>query len=244
MRRTRRPAGLAGLSALVGAVLALGLVTGIGARAGASAGSANEAALAQAKHQLIVRSDFPKSWKVSGAATTSAGGGQSSFPGADQLASCLGVPSALINMNTPSASSPDFQSSDGRFNAQENLSIFPSSKVASKGYRVLASTKVPGCMTSLLQGPEKSQLQNAIGHGITIGTVTVTGVPRSALGSHASGFTISFPAMTQEVTLPTTVTIIDVLRGKLGAQLMLSAVGQTFPASLEKHLVAAAYSRA
>lgn len=243
MQTKKRPAGRggpAGLAALAGVLLA-GIVTGAGAPAGASPGSGGTP-LAHAKHQLIVHGDFPKGWTVSGSVTTSAGG-QGNFPGADLLASCLGVPSSVINVNAPAVSSPDFGSADGRDNAQENLSVFSSVKVAAQGYRALASAKTPGCMTSLLQGSDKAQLQDAIGHGITIGTVTVTGIPRSALGPHASGFTISFPAIVKGGSLATTVAIIDVLRGRLGAQLMLSGVGKGFPAGLEKHLVAVAYSR-
>jgi hypothetical protein len=64
------------------------------------------------------------------------------------------------------------------------------------------------------------------------------------LGSHATGFVIAFSASAQGQTFQATISIIDVLRGKLGAQLMLSAVGGAFPAGLEKHLVAVAYARA
>jgi hypothetical protein len=200
--------------------------------------------LAHAKTQLIVRSDFPKSWTANGSVTTSTGNGQSSFPGADQLAGCLGVSPSVLTLNTPSASSPTFQTADQRDSAQENLSIYPSAKVAAQGYRALASTKAPGCLNTLFQGSGKSELENAIGHGIAVGTVTVTTVPRTVLGSHATGFVISFPASAQGQTFQAAISILAVLRGKFGAQLMLSAVGGAFPAGVEKHLVAVAYARA
>ena len=246
MRTTKRRAGalggaVSGALGVLAVVVVVALVGGPGL--GVPEAGASNGALAHAKSDLIVRADFPKGWSANGSVTTSNGGGQNSFPGADQLASCLGVPSSLISMNTPSANSPTFQNSQ-RDSAQENLSIFPSLKVAAEGYHVLSSPKVPGCLTALLQGPEKSQLQTDLGHGITVGSVTVTPAPPSVLGSHAGGFVISIPATTSQGTFQLAVTIIEVLRGKLGARLTLSAVNGQFPVALEKHLVSVAYKRA
>ena len=248
MRSTKRRAGALG-GALAGVltgvtVVATGLGLGLGFGAGAAGASGGGGALAHAKSQLIVRSDFPKNWTANGSVSTSKGSGQSSFPGADQLAGCLGVSSSVLTLNTPSATSPTFQTADQRDSAQENLSIYPSAKVAAQGYRALASSKAPGCLNTLFQGSGKSELENAIGHSISVGTVTVTTVPRSVLGPHGTGFVIAFPASAQGQTFQAAISIVDVLRGKYGAQLMLSAVGGAFPAAVEKHLVAVAYGRA
>jgi hypothetical protein len=246
MQKTKRRAGALGgaLASVAAGVVVLVVAGGFGFGVGIAGASGGGGALAHAKSQLIVHSDFPKNWTANGTVTTNTGSGQGSFPGADQLAGCLGVNPKVLTLNTPAATSPTFQTADGRDSAQENLSIYPSAKVAAQGYRALSSAKAPGCLTTLFQGSGKSELANALGHGIALGTVTVTAVPRSVLGSHATGFVISFPASAQGQTFHAAISIVDVLRGKLGAQLMLSAVGGTFPAGLEKHLVAVAYSRA
>jgi hypothetical protein len=244
MRKTKRRAGALGgalASVAAGVVVMAG---GLGLGTGTAAASGGGGALAHAKSQLIARSDFPKTWTANGSVTTSSGSGQSSFPGADQLAGCLGVSSRVLTLSTPSATSPTFQTADQRDSAQENLSIYPSATVAAQGYRALASSKAPGCLSTLFQGSGKTELENALGHGIAVGTVTVTTVPRTVRGSHATGFVISFPASAQGQTFLAAISIVDVLRGKLGAELTLSSVGGTFPAGLEKHLVAVAYARA
>jgi hypothetical protein len=243
MKTMKRRAGALGALA-TGVAVVVVAAGGLGLGTGTAGASGGGGALAHAKSQLIAHADFPKNWTANGTVTTSNGSGQGSFPGADQLAGCLGVPPKVLTLNTPSATSPTFQTTDGRNSAQENLSVYPSAKVAAQGYRALASTKAPACLTTLFQGSGKSELENALGHGIALGAVTVTPVPRSVLGSHATGFVISFPASAQGQTFHAAISIIDVLRGKLGAQLMLSAVGGAFPAGLEKHLVAVAYARA
>jgi hypothetical protein len=219
---------------------ALSVVAGVGV---ASASQSSKSQLAQAKVALLVRSDFPSGWSARGSATTSAGGGSSSFPGGSQLASCLGVSQSLIDLNTPSANSPSFQTQGGVDTVQDSVSVFATTKMAGQEYGAISSVKVPGCMTTVLQGPARQDIVNSIGHGITVGTISVAAVPRSALGAHASGFTMSFPATDNGVTLQAAVTFISMVRGKRASQLTIEAVGKSFPVSLQRHLVSVAYSR-
>jgi hypothetical protein len=94
------------VASLVGSGLLMGTL-GVGAGAGASSTSS---AKAQARTHLLVLSDMPKGWRKEKGSSNS---GSSNFPGASQLASCIGVPSSLITSNPPSADSPYFQNYDG-----------------------------------------------------------------------------------------------------------------------------------
>jgi hypothetical protein len=230
-----------------GALLAAALsgVAGVGVTAvgAAGAGSSSSSQLAQAKTALLVRSDFPKGWSAHGSATTSAGGGSSSFPGGTQLASCLGVNESLIDLNTPSANSPTFQTKGGIDTVQDSVSIFSTTKMAGQEYAAISSTKVPSCMTTVLQGPARQEIVNSIGQGITVGTISVAAVPLSAMGPHTSGFTMSFPATDNGVTLHAAVSFISMVRGKRASQLTIESVGKTFSVSLQRHLVSVAYGR-
>lgn len=229
---------VAGVAAVTG--LALWPVPGAGV---AGASQASNAQLGQAKKALLVRSDFPSGWSVQGSVTTSGGGGSSSFPGGSQLASCLGVKESLIDVNTPSADSPTFETKGGAESVEDSVSLFSSTKLAAESNAAISSPKVPGCMTTVLQGPARQAIVGSAGEGVTIGTISVTAVPRADLATHASGFTMSFPATDNGVTVHSNISVISVVNGKSGSQLTIESVGQKFPVSLERHLVSVAAGR-
>jgi hypothetical protein len=235
------------LPALCGvAAFAVAAVTPVVALAGGAAAGASQASgaqLAQAKKALLVHSDFPSGWSAQGSVTTSAGGGSSTFPGGAQLAACLGVKESLIDVNTPSANSPSFQTKGGVYSVVDSISLFSSTKLAEEANAAISSPKVPGCMTTVLQGPARQSIVGSAGQGVTIGTISVAAVPHSVLPSHASGFTMSFPATDDGVTVNSAISVISVVRGKTGSQLTFESVGKTFPASLERHLVSVASGR-
>jgi hypothetical protein len=239
-----RGRGVAAL-ALAGVTLSVALA-GVGVGVGVAVAGASQASstqLTQAKKDLLVHSDFPSGWSVQGSVTTSAGGGSSTFPGGAQLASCLGVKESLIDVNTPSADSPSFQTKGGAYSVDDSISLFSSTKLADEANAAISSPKVPGCMTTVLQGPARQSIVGSAGQGVTIGTISVVAVPHAGLPGHASGFTMSFPATDDGVTVNSTISVISVLRGKTGSQLTFEAVGKTFPASLERHLVSVATGR-
>lgn len=238
MARARRACGGALAAALGGVVVVAGVGGGV-----AGASGATGAQLAQAKKALLVRSDFPSGWSAQGSVTTSAGGGSTTFPGGAQLATCLGVKQSLIDVNTPSAASPPFQTKGGVYSVVDSISLFASTRLADEANAAISSPKVPGCMSTVLQGPARQSIVGSAGQGVTIGTITVAAVPHAKLPSHASGFTMSFPATDDGVTVNSAISVISVVRGKTGSQLTFEAVGKTFPASLERHLVAVAAGR-
>ena len=252
VRRTGAGAGAVLVAAALGGVAGVVGVVGVagvgvmGAGVGASAAATSQrssSAVAQAKKALLVRSDFPSGWSAHGSATTSAGGGSTSFPGGSQLASCLGVSQSLIDLNTPSADSPTFETKGGIDTVQDSVSVFSTTKMAAQDYGAISSAKVPACMTTVLQGPARQEIVSSIGHGISVGTISVAAVPHSALAARTSGFTMSFPATDNGVTLQAAVTFISMVRGTRASQLTIESVGKAFPVSLQRHLVAVAYSR-
>ncbi|HTU39393.1 MAG TPA: hypothetical protein VMF35_15450 [Acidimicrobiales bacterium] len=229
-------------AALGGIALAVaGLVIGAAA-AGSAAGSQTSTRLAGAKKALLVKADFPSGWTSQGSVstTTSSNG---SFPGEDQLASCLGVPKSVVNVNPPSATSPTFQNAAGNQFVEDNVSAFRSAKVASGQYTAIANPKVPACLTSLFQGPAKSELDNAAGKDVSLGKATVAAVSPSALVPHSSGFVVAFDVTTKGVTVPSSVAVISMVRGAYGSELTLTSVGTPISNSLSRQLASTAYGR-
>lgn len=242
-------AGLRPWIRLVAVVAALLAATGLalgsaGGPAGASPGSSAVASdLAQAKTHLLVRSEFPSGWSGQGKVTTSPTGGNS-FPGVDQLAACLGVSPSLILLPTPTATSPNFQNKAGTDYVQDAVNVFPSVKIGTEEYAAIANPKLPACFTSILQGPAKAELEKGAGSsGVTIGTVTVSAANAAALPPHTTGFTLSFPATTQGITVNTAVTFVTMVKGKIASEVQFTSVGLPFPLSLERHLGSVAYAR-
>jgi hypothetical protein len=241
----RRGAGVMGASL---GVLLVGLVAvtlGPGGLAGASGSGSGrvKAELAQAKTELLVKRDFPRSWKGQGRVSSDKGSSPDTFPGEDQLAGCLGVATSILEQNAPSVTSPNFENPGQTDYAQENLSIFATAKEGQVQYASLANPKVPACMTALLQGAEKSEIDGSFPAGSTVGTITVTPVPEAELVPGSTGFLLSFPVTDQGVTVRTSIGEVVSVRGKSGVQLTFTSIGPPFPASLEKHLVSVAYDR-
>jgi hypothetical protein len=235
----------AGLVALAAVLASTGLVgvLGTAGRAGAAqwssgSGSGQYAAL---KRALLVRSDFPSGWSGGGPVTTSRGGG-GGFPGQSQLAGCLGVSQSLLSLNSPTATSPNFQDKGGTHYVQDNANAFPSTKIANEEYAAISSPKVAGCLTTDLQLPAtKQQLEKSMSG--TVGTVTVTAASPAVLVRHTSGFVIAFPATVQGINANVTITVVSTVRGKTGQQISFTSVGTPIPTSLQHHLVAIAYGR-
>jgi hypothetical protein len=237
--------------ALVFGVLALVLgaaaVVVSGAPVGASSASSSakvKAEEAQAKSELLVKSDFPSGWSGQGSVSTDdKSGGAPNFPGGQQLVSCIGIPQSLLAVSTPEAVSPTFQTNGGEVSAQDTVDIAPSVKLAGEANALLASPKVPGCLTTAFQGPARQSIVNSAGNGVTIGNIAVTAANPDQLIRHATGFTVSFPATSQGVTLNVQIDLISVPHGKTDSQLTLTSVSNSFSPSLAKHLETVAYGR-
>jgi hypothetical protein len=220
---------------IVVALLALGLTLGTQvAGAGAAAGRTS------AKKLLLTLSDMPKGWKKE---RGSGGGGSSNFPGASQLASCIGVPTSLISSNPPEVDSPYFEDKAGTLEVQDSVSIFPSARAATADLNALANTKTPACMTTLMNGSFKAQILASAGKGATLGTITVTRFDAANFASGATGIVMSLPISEQGVSLTAIITAVYYVKGKLGQQIDFNSYGPAFPTSLAKSLTATALHR-
>jgi hypothetical protein len=218
---------------IVVALLALGLTLGTQvAGAGASAASSRTSA----KKLLLTLSDMPKGWKKE---RGSGGGGSSNFPGASQLASCIGVPTSLISSNPPEVDSPYFEDKAGTLEVQDSVSIFPSARAATADLNALANTKTPACMTTLMNGSFKAQILASAGKGATLGTR----FDAANFASGATGIVMSLPISEQGVSLTAIITAVYYVKGKLGQQIDFNSYGPAFPTSLAKSLTATALHR-
>jgi hypothetical protein len=209
---------------------------------GATAALSRAQAQAQAKTYLLVVSDMPAGWKAEGTVTT--GGGSSTFPGARQLAGCIGVPARLITANAPEADSPDFQNPAGSLEVQDSVSVFPSATNARAEFHAIANSKTPRCMTTLVNAASfKSKILGSTGPGTTIGTITVARVSLGAYGTGSVGLTLTIPITAQGTLVTATLVEIFFIKGNLGHQISFNSYNTAFPLSLAKQLTSVAQSR-
>jgi hypothetical protein len=192
--------------------------------------------LSKAKKSLLVLADMPKGWTSSKASNSN-----SPFPGAAQLASCIGVPASVITYNAPSVSSPDFDSKNQLLNVDDSVQVYRSSKAAQADFASLANAKTPSCMTADLNGPGRAEFDAQIGGGV--GNVTVTRTPASDFAPHSTNFTMFLPVTTEGVTINVELILVDYVKGREEQTVVLSAFQSTFPTSLARHLTTVADGR-
>jgi hypothetical protein len=215
------------------AILAVFLLEGT-----AGATKAHDATqLAKAKKSLLLLADMPKGWTSSKSSN-----GNSPFPGAAQMASCIGVPTTVITYNAPSVSSPDFASKDQLLGVSDSVQVYSSSKAAQADFSSLANPKTPSCMTSDLNGPGKAEFDKEVG-GSGIGNVMVTRTPDSDYAPHTTNFTMYIPVTTKGVTVNVELVFVDYVKGREEQSVMLSAFQSIFPTSLSRHLTTVADGR-
>jgi hypothetical protein len=217
--------GWGGAHHAVAGIIAVALVVGTASLAGASTASQR----AQARKALLVLSDLPKGWT----STPSTNTGSGNFTGAPQLASCIGVPTQLIQNTPPQVDSPQFQTKSGSGNVQNTISIYPSAKYAQEEFAALSSKKTPGCITALL---------NAAGSGS--GASGTTSVKRLASPKGTAAFAIDASVASQARSTPIHLELLYFIHGQLGDALDLTSVGSTPPShSLAQHLLSVAQRR-
>ncbi len=145
-------------ASIVGNIVAAAAITSVllGAVQAAGAGASPASDKAQAKQYLLTLSDMPAGWKTE---KGSSDNGSGSLPGAKQLASCIGVPSKLINANPPEADSPYYENKSGSLEVQDTVSVFGSAKVAKAELAAMANTRTPSCMTTIMNGSFKAKIK-------------------------------------------------------------------------------------
>jgi hypothetical protein len=231
MRRGPRPA-----AAIMTVVLTSALVVGAQfAWAGASPASDR----AQAKKALLVPADLPKGWHQE---KGSGGNSSGNFPGAPQMASCIGVPANLFASNPPEADGPYFENKDGSLEVQDSVSVFSSATRARAELAAMANAKTPGCMATIMNGAFKAKIASSAGKGAKLGTITVTRANPAHFGSGTTGLVMAIPFTQKGVSLTITSTAVYSIKGKFGQEIDFNSYGTAFPASISRALTAAATS--
>jgi hypothetical protein len=223
-------------------VLAAGLIL-LSAAVSADAGTPSSAA--QAKTHLLTLAALPRGWVVEKGTASSGGGmwgGSDGVKGLDQLASCIGVPTSIINDNLPGSTGPYYRNSDDSLEVEDSVSVFASAGAARTELASLANPKTPGCMADFMNGVGKAQYQKGIGKGATIGTIAVTPLTAQEFGRGVVGMVMSLPITYKGVTVNSQLIFANAIKGHLGQSLSFNAYGRTFPSSLAKRLDAAALS--
>ncbi len=236
---TTSPRSRLALALLASTLAALSLA--MASWAGGPAGASTRGALGLAKSRLLRLSDLPAGWKAVTGVTTGGGG---PFPGAGQLARCIGVPASVITAKPPEADSPDFQNKDGSLGVQDSVSVFSSAGLATAELHAIADAKTPSCMAAFANTPTfKAKLLGSAGQGATIGTISVAPLPSGPSGLGAAGFTISVPVHAGRSTVTSVLTEVFAVRGRLGVQVTFDSYDAAFPAALARRLVGTAERR-
>jgi hypothetical protein len=214
------------------AAIALVAAVGVTALPGI-AGASHASLVAQAKKGLLVLQDMPKGWTSS----AGSGGGGGDFPGASQLASCIGVAKSVITANPPTANSKEFDSKNQYQSVNDSVAIYPSVKDAQAQVTAFANAKTPDCMAALVNtAASKKQIASEVGSGATVGNITAAAGPASAFAKGTAALSLDVPVVDQGVTVPLHLTLVVGVKGKEAYQLTLTSVGTTFPSSLSKRL--------
>jgi hypothetical protein len=228
-----------GVGVLAAGVLAVGAGAAAPVLAGASSrtlAAATPAQKAHATNALLRHSDMPSGWTTS----PSTNSGSGSFPGAAQLAGCIGVPSKLIASNPPQVDSPNFHSKDQTVEVDDNVAVFPSVKNARAEYAAISNAKTAGCMATLMNGSFKSQIAASAGNGASVGTITVTKA-RAPKGTTA--YAMSVPITSQGVVIQLQLVIVYFIKGQYGQNITFFGYGVPFPAALQQKLTTVARAR-
>jgi hypothetical protein len=220
--------------AIVTATCGLGLLGGLGL-----AGASTASTVTQAKKSLLKQSDMPKGWT----SAKDTGNSNSSFPGAAQLAACLGVPVSVVNSHPPTAFSPNFSSKNQEYSVQDNVSIYHTAKEAAADFATLSSRKAPPCLTADLNGTGKHAFDAGFGAGATVGTAQVSRSPAADFAPHTTNITMYLPVTDGETTLNVQLTIVDYVRGNKEQTVSLTSIDAQFPVSLSKRLTRTAVGR-
>jgi hypothetical protein len=194
--------------------------------------------MAQARRALLVLSDMPHGWKASKSSN-----GSSSFPGASQLAQCLGVPLSEVNDNPPSVNSEEFNGPNDVESVSDTVSVFPSAKAARADFEVGANPKSPRCLSANFNGPGRAKIASSFGAKATLGSITVTRTPSSDYAPHSLNYTLFFPVTTQGTTLNLELAEVVYVKGTEEQVVTFVTTTPPFPTSLSRRLTKVAAGR-
>ncbi len=213
-------------------------VMGLVSVAPSVAGASTSRAVAQAKTSLLLASDLPAGW------TTSPSSSDNSFPlaHAKSMASCIGVPTSVLTDNSPSASSPEFDSMNQALSVDDQVTDYRSARVAQAQLASITSKKTPACFAALMNGTEKPSLASSIGRGTKIGKIVVTR-DHTNYGPGTAGLIMEIPVSTSSDALTVRSELVFAVKGHESQQLTFTAAPGTFPTILAQQLAKTAVAR-
>jgi hypothetical protein len=216
----------------------LGLLCGLTAT---PAGASSSSKVAQAKKLLLVLSDMPKGWSKQKGSNNN---GSNSFPGAKQLAACIGVPASLIESNPPTAYSPTYQNKGDTQEVQDSVAVFSSAKVAKAQLAAIANAKTPACFAILMNSATfRKEMQASAGKGATVGTISVTAIDAADFPKGSAGFVLTLPVTEEGISLKAHFIVVYAVKGAFGQQVEFNSYGPAFPASIATSLTSVAVHR-
>ena len=194
IRRRRHPGS--STRPVYGPCLSGGLALAILAVTPSAAEARSASSLEHARKALLVASDLPSGWT-----STPSTNNDSSFPGATQLAGCLGIPTSIITDNPSTANSAEFDSKNQLQSVNDSVAVYPSAKAAEADHASLTNTKTPSCLTQVLNGSAREALASQFGSGTTLGNILVSRSPATEFAPGSANFTAFMPISTHGVTL-------------------------------------------
>lgn len=217
-------------------VLVSGLVFAVagGSPAGAATHAIDKGSTSvhtKAQRSLLHLSDLPSGW-VAGASVAAS----RTSPWSKQLASCIGVPSAIASIKPTKLSSPDFTSADRTAAVQDSVSVYPTVAQAKAAFRAMRNGKTPGCMNRIGSQALQTSVQNEAGSGATVGTVTIAALAPGSYLPGQTGYSVTIPLQSSGRQLTIVSTAIQFVRGQFVHQLTFNSNGVAFPALLQVHL--------
>jgi hypothetical protein len=129
-------------------LLAAGIsIAALVAPAGAASSGVTAAERTQARHALLVLSDFPHAWRSSSIGNP---GSSTDVAGDAQLAHCLGISPSSIEFSPPQISSPSFSSRGATAFAVNSVLVFSSSAMAHNEYAAFLRPEMPHCLSTAI----------------------------------------------------------------------------------------------
>jgi hypothetical protein len=186
-----------------------------------------------AREALLVRSDFPKSW------STFPSGGNSELGNA-QIAQCLGIPTSVVDYNPPHAISPAFTDTNRGLSVDDDVSIFPSSKVAAQQFNIYGSRRSVTCIGRAYDTASvKAAFARQLGKDFKVNTIVALALPKPSRVDESSAFELQIEITNsgkKHSIQSEIVTIMSRTRNE-GAQLQfVSSLGDPFAHSFEANL--------
>ena len=196
--------------------------------------------VAIAREALLVRSDFPKSW------STFPSGGNSELGNA-QIAQCLGIEESVVDYNPPHANSPTFSDSNRGLTVDDDVSIFPSAKIATQQFDIYGSRRSVTCIGRAYNSASvKAAFARQLGQGFKVKKIVALALPKPSKVDESSAFELQvlITDSGKQYSIESQIVTIMSRSRHEGAQLQfVSSLGQPFAHSFEANLELLTVSR-